>query len=337
MYYTLLFSLASFTSLAVAQTTTNTTRNDGIHLAISAASNCATKNINFSTVNVTSNVNAGLLALTGYTTFVTFGDSYTTVGVRDGSTPAPAVLIPPSPKAGGRTTNGKVWIEDIADDVGSPHLMDYAVGGAVTNVTLWPSKAGASDFVGQVQIFLNQKNNLDPTKTLYTVFFGINDWSAASVDGNKMPLAAQDLLNQISLLASPPTNARSFLITDDYGRGKADAKGDAYKLQIFKALGAWYKNQTYSGFKFGFVDFAPLWTAILGPTPGYAAFGYASSGYCAVNSSTTVGACSGEQPSSTFKSVSLISLQIRTTHSIGYPVIPRKKLIASWVTTLKRH
>ncbi|KAG9006004.1 hypothetical protein FRB93_009105 [Tulasnella sp. JGI-2019a] len=316
MHYTLLFSLASFTSLVVAQNTTNTTRNDGIHLAISASSNCANKKIDFSTVNVTSDVNAGLLNLHEYTTIVTFGDSYTTVGVTDGSTPAPAVIVPPSPKAGGRTTNGKVWIEDIVDDIGSPHLMDYAVGGAVTNATLWPSKANASDFVGQVQIFLDQKNKLDPAKTLYTVFFGINDWSAASVDGDKMPLAAQDLLNQISLLASPPTNARSFLITDDYGRGKADAKGDAYKLQIFQALGAWYKKKAFpgwGGFRFGFVDFAPLWTAILGPTPGYAAFGYASSGYCAVNSSTIIGACS--DPDHTFYWIS-------------------GKLIASWATTL---
>jgi hypothetical protein len=32
--------------------------------------------------------------------------SYTAGGVTDGSPLAPAVIIPPSPKAGGRTTNG---------------------------------------------------------------------------------------------------------------------------------------------------------------------------------------------------------------------------------------
>lgn len=105
---------------------------------------------------------------------------------------------------------------------------------------------------------------------------------------------------QIELLASPPTNARSFLITDVYGRGKKDAKGQAYKLQIFQALGQIYSHASrkfagWGGFRFGYVDFEPLWEAILNVTaPGYPAFGYMSDGYCAVNSSTTVGACTGE-------------------------------------------
>lgn len=107
-------------------------------------------------------------------------------------------------------------------------------------------------------------------------------------------------MNQIALLASPPTNARSFLITDNYGRGTQDAKGDAYKLQIFQALGAIYKKAAktfkgYGGFRFGYVDYAPLWSSILNKTaPGWPAFGYTSPGYCVVNSSSTIGECSGE-------------------------------------------
>jgi hypothetical protein len=59
------------------------------------------------------------------------------------------------------------------------------------NVTLWPSKAGQTDFLHEGQrfisatprssadkdftaaLFLSQKNVLDPATTLYTVFFGI--------------------------------------------------------------------------------------------------------------------------------------------------------------------
>lgn len=108
------------------------TRNDGIHLAVSAASNCASPHIDFATVNVTSNVNAGLKDFHEYKTIVTFGDSYTTDGVRNGSKPAPPIVIPPNPKAGGRTTNGLTWIENIADDYGS-HLMDYAVSVKLQN------------------------------------------------------------------------------------------------------------------------------------------------------------------------------------------------------------
>lgn len=53
-------------------------------------------------------------------------DSYTDGGKQDGSTLAPAVLIPPNPEAGGRSTNGKIWIENIADDYDAK-VMAYAV------------------------------------------------------------------------------------------------------------------------------------------------------------------------------------------------------------------
>ena len=60
----------------------------------------------------------------------------------------------------------------------------------MTNVSLWPSKANASDFIQQsnlssngfpfigvdvqlASLFLSQSNELDPLTTLYTVFFGI--------------------------------------------------------------------------------------------------------------------------------------------------------------------
>jgi hypothetical protein len=53
-------------------------------------------------------------------------DSYTTGGVANGSNLLPPVLTGSSPKAGGRTTNGPVWAEDIANDY-DMRIMDYAV------------------------------------------------------------------------------------------------------------------------------------------------------------------------------------------------------------------
>lgn len=38
----------------------------------------------------------------------------------------PPVLIPPNVEAGGRSTNGPVWVEGVAADW-SAKLMDYAV------------------------------------------------------------------------------------------------------------------------------------------------------------------------------------------------------------------
>lgn len=54
-------------------------------------------------------------------------DAYTDGGVSDGSPLKPAVLIPPNPMAGGRVSNGPVWVENLAASAGAS-LKDYAVG-----------------------------------------------------------------------------------------------------------------------------------------------------------------------------------------------------------------
>ncbi|KAF8220666.1 hypothetical protein L208DRAFT_1116733, partial [Tricholoma matsutake] len=59
-------------------------------------------------------------------TIVSFGDSYTDGGKQDGSPLAPAVIIPPSTLAGGRSTNGLTWVKNVTNDIGAT-LKDYAV------------------------------------------------------------------------------------------------------------------------------------------------------------------------------------------------------------------
>jgi hypothetical protein len=170
-------------------------------------------------------------------------------------------------------------------------IMGYAVSGAVVNVTLWPSRAGASDFVTQSSIFLGQNNNLDPETTLYTSFFGINDYVASHTDGNNLPEAAADYLALVNKLAGPPTNAKYWIGLDDYGRGTNATIGDAYKNAVFAGLAQ--TNLTWA-----FVDFSGLWKAILTGPPGYAAFGYTSSGACTLNSTSIGAGCS--DPEHTF-------------------------------------
>ncbi|KIJ37176.1 carbohydrate esterase family 16 protein [Sphaerobolus stellatus SS14] len=273
-----------------AQAATAPARNDGIHLAVSPK--CGT----LTATSAPADVNAGLLALSSYKTLVTFGDSYTDGGVRTGGPLLPAVVVPPNPRAGGRETNGPVWAEGLVADTGAV-LKDYAVGGAVTDAKLWPSKANASDFVTQVQLFLNQSNNLNPATTLYSSFFGINDVAASSTDGTaNLPVAAQTIIDQITLLTQPPTNARHFLVLDDYGFGSESTAGDAFKQKYFTGL--FTLSKKISGFKVAFVDFKTIWSGLLTSTPGFKAFGYTSSGACTVNSSSTVGECS--DPAHTF-------------------------------------
>ncbi|KAI0318727.1 carbohydrate esterase family 16 protein [Amylostereum chailletii] len=284
--FSALVSAAVLASSALAASVKSRQTNDGIHLAISPT--CGQLG------GAYTNVNAGI-DLGSVKTIVSFGDSYTDGGKHDGSPLLPAVLIPPSPRAGGRVTNGPVWVEGVASDAGAT-LMDYAISGAVVNVSLWASAAGQHDFVEEMATFLGQSNVLDPDTTLYTVFFGINDFSDSHTDGNHLPEAAAEILEQIQILSSPPTNGRSFLVTDVYGRGTIAATGEAFKQQIFDGLGTLRKD---TGLNVAFVNFEELWDGVLGPTPGFAAFGYASDGYCVeLNATTTDGAC--DDPEHTF-------------------------------------
>ncbi|KAG8793060.1 hypothetical protein FRC12_003993 [Ceratobasidium sp. 428] len=223
--------------------------NDGITLAISPTCGKLTTSGN------TADVNAGLLDIKSYKTILTicvkvsFGDSYTSDGKKDGSAADPAVVVPPNPHAGGRTTNGPVWIENIANDIGAT-FKDYAVASSVTDLALWPDSK--YDFVTQLNTFLSQNNTLNPSTTLYTIYFGINDNIAAAKSGNTANLAkaAQVILDKIQVLSSAPTNGRSFLITDSYGLGKSNTAGDAYKKKIFNGLASLQAKN--SALKFGF-------------------------------------------------------------------------------------
>lgn len=121
--------LLSFVALALARTLPPRPR-DGVHLAVGPQ------------CGVTDTVQ-GLPALSSYKNVVSFGvsglvynhyawsltlaqDSFTDVGVHNGGTPAPAVVSPPNPLAGGRMSNGPVWIEYLASDIGAK-LYPYAV------------------------------------------------------------------------------------------------------------------------------------------------------------------------------------------------------------------
>ncbi|KAH0831406.1 carbohydrate esterase family 16 protein [Lanmaoa asiatica] len=243
-----------------------------------------------------SDVNAGL-NLANINTIVSFGDSFTDGGRHDGEPLSPAVVIPPNPFAGDRSTNGKLWVEYIADSINAT-LMDYAWSSAVTNITLWPSNPHPRDFIMQATTFLDQSNQLDPDTTLYTIFFGINDWvdsfgkrardrvgmlihkraSKYLVDGNHLPQAAQGLLGQMTLLSQPPTNARNFLVTDVYGRGTEDTWGEAWLQSIFDGLIALHAQDP--PINVAFANFATIWEGVLGLNPGYQAFGYVSTDAC---------------------------------------------------------
>ena len=110
-----------------------------------------------------------------------------------------------------------------------------------------------------------------------------------TVDGDHLPQAAQTIIEQINILSSPPTNGRDFLVTDVYGRGTHTVAGDAYVQSIFDGLrDLHYKDPVQ--LNVAFANFARIWDGVLGPDPGYEAFGYTSTDSC-VTGPTTAGSC----------------------------------------------
>lgn len=266
--------------------------NNGIHLAVSPQ--CG--KLSGSTADINAGIDSGRI-----NTIVSFGDSYTDGGKSDGSPLDPPILIPPSPLAGGRSTNGLTWIEDVANDVKAT-IMDYAQSGACIDLSLWPSNPRKVDFLGQMNTFLGQDHDLNPDTTLYSIFFGINDYLASLQDGNHMPQAAQTLLDQIQILASPPTNARNFMVSDVYGRGTTAPSGEAFKQTIYTGLSEFHEtgikiNGTSNPVKvnIAYINLANIWDGVLGSSPGYKAFGYNSTDSCtqctASLGCTTIGMC----------------------------------------------
>ncbi|KAI3608190.1 thermolabile hemolysin [Moniliophthora roreri] len=216
-------------------------RNDGIRLAVSPICGSFPGNV----ADINAGIDPGRVR-----TIVSFGDSFTDGGKDDGSPLDPPVIIPPNHKAGGRSTNGPVWVEGVADDMGNATLMDYAQWAACTDLSLWPSNPRKVDFVGQEHD-----------------------------DGTRMHAAAEAVLTQIDILSSAPTNGRSFMVLDVYGRGSTNPAGEDFKQTIYNGL-AQRHSKTLSPLNVAFVDYARIWNGVLGEVPGYKASGHTSTGQC---------------------------------------------------------
>lgn len=225
---------------------------------------------------VVSDVNTGI-NIGAIKTIVSFGDSYTDGGNDDGSPLEPAVLIPPSVLAGGRSANGPVWIEGLANKSGAV-LMSYAQWGACIDLSVWPSNPRKVDLIGQMATFLDQDQKLDPETTLYSLFFGINDFGDSKVDGDHLDDAAEALLEQIDTLSSPPINGRLFMISDVYGQGEHADRGERFKQIIYDGLYDFHIGNKH--LDVAYVDFGRIWDGVLGATPGYEAFGYTTTEQC---------------------------------------------------------
>jgi phospholipase/lecithinase/hemolysin len=113
----------------------------------------------------------------GYSAVYAFGDSLSDAGNVSAATLGAA---PTSPYSDGRFTNGNVWVQDLAQNLGLPPVTpsltggtDYAYGGAETG----PTSAhipNPLDLPSQLGQFVANVPNPSPN-ALYTVWAGSND------------------------------------------------------------------------------------------------------------------------------------------------------------------
>ncbi|KAK7063647.1 hypothetical protein R3P38DRAFT_2819591 [Favolaschia claudopus] len=234
-------------------------RADGndVHLAVSPK--CGTLSS-----GVPADVSVGLGSLGSYKTIVTFGDSFT-----------------------GGQTNGATWVQNLATSTGAT-LINYAAKGAVVDVNQWPQVASIQtnasvDFINQAGTFIRSQH-LDPATTLYIIFFGIGDYAEAVATGKTdMTNIAGVLVYTMLGLASSPSFAKNILIVDNYGLGKTSPAGDAFKQNLFTALGT--GRRLYS-WNVGFASLNSIWEGVLYGSPGASAFGYCNTGVCVQNGET---------------------------------------------------
>ncbi|KAK0194805.1 carbohydrate esterase family 16 protein [Armillaria mellea] len=241
-----------------------------------------------------SDLNAGLGSLSSYSTIVAFGDGYTDGGKEDGSTLTAAVQDLPNPKAGGRMSNGPLWVENLASDINAT-LKDYAVTATVVDHTQYPAYifSDTRDFVYQNNYVISGPNKPTADDTLYIVFVGMEDFLRA--DASSFPNTASNVIYELLLMTDSPLFAKNILVVDNYGRGNVTSYGNEYKQSVFDGLGTLFSKR---GANVGFADLGNLWAAVLDTNPGYEAFGYVSPGACTVDDTTTEGQC--DNPDETF-------------------------------------
>ncbi|KAJ3757210.1 carbohydrate esterase family 16 protein [Lentinula raphanica] len=271
-----------------------------VHLAVSP--NCG------SLSGPPADINNGLKPLSNYSTIVAFGDSYTSGSIFNGSALPPPVLSPPNPNAGGRITNGPLWVENLAAAANAT-LQDWAVNGSVIDHNMYPSInfGDIPDYLTQVQNYIGVRPSSVVDDTLYVIFMGMGDYELRN--GKEFSLSeiyqgpqslttlASDLIYSILELNSNPVFAKNFLIVDNYGRGTESTAGDAYKESLFNQLYEVSNNLDYD-LSFAFVDFKTIWDGVLNGSPGYEAFGYTDAGACLSNDNSMNAEC--DDPDHTF-------------------------------------
>ncbi|KAJ7837975.1 hypothetical protein B0H14DRAFT_3701445 [Mycena olivaceomarginata] len=215
---------------------------------------------------------------------IAFGDSWTANGSPDGSkanapiyNPTDGLLIE---NGTFRITNGYTWIEWVSM-YGNIPLRDYAVPGALTDRSMYPGKEQSSDFIQQADLFLSQNIQIDADRTVFSIYFGINDWANG---GDLRTRAIPRLLAQVKRkLVAPPVSARKFLFV---GLPQwSDLENNNFVEQIYE-----FRDQVAAegiSIDFAYVNLVRLYAHV---KANLASYGFTERGPCVTRAGGTSGA-----------------------------------------------
>jgi phospholipase/lecithinase/hemolysin len=144
---------------------------------------------------------------TSFSQIFVFGDSLSDTGNLFAATQQQ--LPPSSPYFQGRASNGPLWIEYFAADLGlSQSTTNFALGGATTGRTN-TFVEGLPGLSQQIQGFVTTYPQADQ-RALYVIWAGNNDYLSGQSTNPAVPV--QNLINAISALSK--TGARKFLVVN---------------------------------------------------------------------------------------------------------------------------
>ncbi len=163
-----------------------------------------------------------------FSELVDFGDSLSDVGNVYAATLG---YEPQPPYAGGRFSNGPLWVEDLAGLLGIPSPgpaltnpfanTDYAIGGAQTGNTVL-HQAGPNDLPTQLNLFNLAHFFRAPSQALYTIWFGSDGLLFSDMPAGVQPTAlgapppypvGQAVNNELGLVTSLASKgATNFLV-----------------------------------------------------------------------------------------------------------------------------
>ena len=137
-----------------------------------------------------------------FTQLIVFGDSLSDSGNLFAVTGG---AIPPSPPYyAGRFSNGPVWAELLAVELGVP-VQNYALGGALTGrVNLFDDPRIPAEFPGvldEIDLFLALNGGVVDRHALYVVWAGANDFFAAPAPETIAPAVA-NIVSAVRTLAA---------------------------------------------------------------------------------------------------------------------------------------